>query len=126
MRSFNCCFCRSGSKLQHRHFAGAARPQTFENFNRRRLAGAVRTEQAEDLARVHFEIDSLHRFESAVRFAQALNVNDGLAHYSLGETGSSTVTGSDLRLDLRRTKPMKSATTDNAAQHRAKSSPWRT
>ena len=63
-----------GIESEHRHFAGAARPQTFENFNRRRLAGAVRAEQAEDFARVHFEIDSLHRFESAVGFAQALNV----------------------------------------------------
>ena len=39
-----------GIEAKHRNFAGTAWPETFENFNRRRLAGAVRAEADRSLA----------------------------------------------------------------------------
>src|SRR5205085_4011833 len=43
----------------------------LEDLDRRRLAGAVRAEEAEDLAVRDLEVDAAHRLERAVRFAQS-------------------------------------------------------
>ena len=43
-----------------------------ENAHDGRLAGAVGTEQPDDLARLHAEGDPLHRLEGAIAFDEAL------------------------------------------------------
>src|SRR5207248_2805187 len=47
-----------------------------EDLDRRRLAGSVRAEQAEDLARTELELDALQRFELTVRLRQSVNADD--------------------------------------------------
>src|SRR5205823_9056991 len=56
---------------EHRHLTGVAAPVALEDLDRRRLAGAVRAEEAEDLAVRDLEVDAAHRLERAVRFAQS-------------------------------------------------------
>ena len=48
---------------QHPRITAGARPQPFQDLDRRRLACAVRAEQAEDLAPLNLEIDALDRLE---------------------------------------------------------------
>ena len=58
---------------EHGHLAGVAPSVALEDLDRRRLAGAVRAEQAEDLALLDVEIDAAHRREIAVGLLQAAN-----------------------------------------------------
>ena len=53
-------------EAEHLDLAAVALPVALEDLDGRRLAGAVRAEQAEDLARRHLEVDSAHRLERAV------------------------------------------------------------
>ena len=66
-RGPGCC----GSWPSTRHLARVARAVALEDLDRRRLAGAVRAEQAEDLALLDLEVDAAHRLERAVRLPQA-------------------------------------------------------
>src|SRR6266487_5450497 len=61
---------------QHLDVTGIALSVALEYLDRRRLAGAVRTEQTENLAGVELEVDALQRFELAVRLGQAANADD--------------------------------------------------
>ncbi len=64
------------------HLDAAAVPSAvaLEDLDGRRLARAVRAEEAEDLAALDVEVDPAHRLERAVRLAQAAD-GDG-AHAS--------------------------------------------
>src|SRR5438067_10039617 len=61
---------------EHLYLPAVASPVALKDLNRRRLAGSVRAEQAEDLARTELELDALQRFELAVRLRQAVNADD--------------------------------------------------
>ena len=60
-----------GSKPSTLHLAGVALPVALEDLDRRRLAGAVRAEQPEDLAGRDLEVDPAHRLDAVVGLAQA-------------------------------------------------------
>jgi hypothetical protein len=55
-----------------RRFAGARRDQRGQHAQRRRLAGAVRAEEAEDLAFADAEVDAAHGFDGAALGAERL------------------------------------------------------
>src|SRR6185369_6977849 len=61
---------------EHLYLAGIASAVALEDLDRRRLAGAVRPQQAEDLSRAELEVDAFQRFEVAVRLRQAANADD--------------------------------------------------
>jgi hypothetical protein len=81
---------------EHLHVARVARPVPLEDLDRRRLAGAVRAEEPEDLAGAHLEVDPRNRLDTVVRLHEALDADRGLgaahARRRLGPDG--------LRLDL--------------------------
>src|SRR5262249_7538340 len=56
------------ASIEHLHIAGIRREQPFEDLDRRRLAGAVRTEQTEALAARNVEIEAVHGGHFAVPF----------------------------------------------------------
>ena len=58
---------------EHRHLAGVARAVALEDLDGRRLAGAVRAEQAEHLAACDREVDPAKGLVLAVALAQAGN-----------------------------------------------------
>ncbi len=58
---------------EHRHLACRPSAVALENLDRRRLAGAVRAEQAEHLALVDVEVDPADGFEIAVGLVEAAN-----------------------------------------------------
>ncbi len=61
----------AGVEAEHGDLAAVALPVALEDLDRRRLAGAVRAEQAEDLAGRDLEVDPAHRLDAVVRLAQA-------------------------------------------------------
>src|SRR5204862_2795166 len=61
---------------EHLYLAAVASPVALQDLDRRRLAGSVRAEQAEDLVRTELEVDTLQRFELAIRLRQAVNADD--------------------------------------------------
>ena len=61
---------------EHLHLTRIALSVALQDLDRRRLAGAVRTEQTEDLAGAELEVDALQRFELAIRLGQAANADD--------------------------------------------------
>src|SRR5215218_1574240 len=63
---------------EHRQAALAHARQPVDHLHRRRLAGAVRAEEAEALAALHVEVDAVDRDDAAVGLAQAARV-DGRA-----------------------------------------------
>ena len=63
---------------EHRHGAAVAAAVALEDLDRRRLAGAVRAEQREDLALADLEADAAQRLVPAVALAEVLD-DDGLA-----------------------------------------------
>ena len=65
----------AGIEAQDSDVAGAPGTVTLEDFNRRRLPGAVGAKEAEDLAAGDGELDSAHGFELAVRLAQTFDLN---------------------------------------------------
>ena len=58
---------------EHAHLAAVALAVALEDLDRRRLAGAVRAEEAEHLALLDLEVDPADRLELSVRLAQAAN-----------------------------------------------------
>jgi hypothetical protein len=54
--------------------------QSAKHAHRRRLAGAIRTEESENLSTVDLEGEIAHRLEIAVRFRQAGKDYDWLVH----------------------------------------------
>ena len=69
------------------HLAGVVVAVAFEDLDGRGLAGAVRPEQAEDLAGAHGEVDALEGLEVAVGLAQAAGFDDGGGHEVIVMTG---------------------------------------
>src|SRR4051812_11705451 len=65
----------AGVVPEHRDLAAAARAVALEDLDRRRLAGAVRAEQAEHLTAAHGYVDPAHRLELAVALAQRVNLD---------------------------------------------------
>ena len=70
---------RARVEAEHGDVAGVALAVALEDLDRRRLAGAVRAEQAEDLAGRDLEVDPAHRLDAVVRLAQA-DHGDGTRH----------------------------------------------
>ena len=64
-----------GIETEHGDIAAGARAQAFEDLDCGGFPGAVRAEQAEDLAGLYLEIDALHCFVRAVGFAQTARGN---------------------------------------------------
>ena len=65
-----------GIQAEHRDGAGRGHAQPFENLDERGFAGAVRTEQADQLPGAgNGEIDPAERMDGAVGLAQAVNVD---------------------------------------------------
>ena len=56
--------------------ATVGRAKPFEDLDRRRLASTVGTEQAEDLAGHHLEVDAVHGPDVAVLFDEAADADD--------------------------------------------------
>ena len=69
-----------GIETENGHIAAAPRTQTFEHLDRGRLPGAVRTEQTEDFASLHFNIDPFDGFERPVGLAQTARMDGWIAH----------------------------------------------
>src|SRR5262249_35464480 len=65
----------AGVDAEDGHVAGVALPVTLEDLDRRRLACAVRAEQAEDLAGADLEAHSLQRDVRAVRLAEGAHLD---------------------------------------------------
>src|SRR5205814_9906505 len=59
-----------GVDAEHLDLAAVATAVALKDLDSGRLPGAVRAEQAEDLAALHFEIDPAHRLDRAVGLAQ--------------------------------------------------------
>src|SRR3984885_4087457 len=68
---------RVGAEYLDGALAGLAK--AFEDLDGRRLAGAVGTEEGEDLAAAHLEVDPANRLLVSVALAQAANRNDRIA-----------------------------------------------
>ena len=64
---------------EHGHVAAVARPVALEDLDRRRLAGAVRAEEPEDLALGDLEAHAAQRLVGAVRLAQLVDGDRGHA-----------------------------------------------
>src|SRR5581483_1532743 len=60
---------------EHLHVAAVARAVALEDLDGRRLAGAVRAEQAEHLAGTDLEVDPAHRLVLAVALAQTAHAH---------------------------------------------------
>src|SRR4029077_11375671 len=79
-----------GVAAEHTHLAGVALAVPLEDLDGRRLAGAVRPEQPEDLSLLDREIDPADRLEVPVGLAQAADLDcrhrrgrvDGTRRYS--------------------------------------------
>ncbi len=61
----------TGIEPEHVHGPAVAPAETLQDLHGRRLAGAVRAEQAEDLTAPHLEVDAAHGLAAVVRLAQA-------------------------------------------------------
>src|SRR3974377_1766551 len=62
------------------YLAGSGLAQPFENFNGRRLARAVRSEQAETLTRLDRKVETAHRLDLAVVGFLQIAAPDGGSH----------------------------------------------
>jgi hypothetical protein len=63
--------------VEHRHLAGVGAAQPLDHLERRRLAGAVGSEDAEGLAAADAEGDAVHGREVAVALVQPLRGDGG-------------------------------------------------
>src|SRR5215216_6050371 len=68
------------SQAEHVDIAGVRREQSLENLDRRRLAGAVRTEQAKAFTALHRQRQVVNSDDGAVTFAQSFTRNRVLRH----------------------------------------------
>ena len=65
----------AGIEAEHGDLAGAAVAVALEDLDGRRLAGAVGTEQPEDLAALHGEVDPADGLEVAVGLSQTVDLD---------------------------------------------------
>ena len=61
---------RTPAQAEHFHFSRIRRRQAFADFDGGRLSRAIRPEQAEALARLHFEVEAIDRDHVLVRLSQ--------------------------------------------------------
>src|SRR5437660_4729926 len=71
-----------------RALARVGRQQPAEHSNRRRLAAAVRSQKAENLAALDTDREVLDNGASLVALGEAVNVDGGFAHCTVTSTGS--------------------------------------
>ena len=74
---------------EHLDGAAVARAVALEDLDGRRLAGAVRAEQAEHLARLDREVDPAERFVVAVALAEARDRDGAQSSTSTNAPGSN-------------------------------------
>src|SRR5690606_9560104 len=67
-------------KPEHAHFTGGRLRQPEQHEDGRRLAGAIRAEQAEHLALAHGEVYAVNRRDRPVLFDEALDLYHGVRH----------------------------------------------
>ena len=63
-------------EAEHPDLAGVGLAEALEDLDGRRLAGAVRAEQAEDLARADLEADAVNRLDLAIVLLQVAYTDD--------------------------------------------------
>ena len=68
-----------GVDAEHGDVSGAAREEAFEDLDGRRLAGAVRAEEGEDLAGGDLEVDAANGLRRSVVLLQPVHANGDLA-----------------------------------------------
>ena len=83
-----------GIEAEHRDLAGVPRAVALEDLDRGRLAGAVRAEQAEDLALLDPEGDPPHRIVVTVGLAQSADVHGRRHQISTATTAPGGKAGS--------------------------------
>ena len=71
---------RAGSTPRTRTSPSSASRWPFENLDGGRLTGAVGTEEAEDLAAVHGQVDALERLDVLVALAEVAHGDYGFGH----------------------------------------------
>src|SRR5581483_1886315 len=69
-----------GIGSEHAHVAVAALAKALEDLDRRRLPGAVRAEEGEDLSAVDLEVDAGDGVQVAVALAQPADADDHVVH----------------------------------------------
>src|SRR5581483_1825259 len=67
----------NGRAIEH-HFAAIGRVESGNHIDRRGLAGAVRTDKAEDFPRNDMEAQAIERREAAEALHQACHIENGL------------------------------------------------
>src|SRR5262249_5386327 len=88
------------SFAEYFHLTGSRRQQPFENLDGRRLAGAVRAEQAETLRGLNLQVEPVHgiddAFATAVLFVQ-VTTEDGRRHAGIivAELAPAEMDGND-------------------------------
>jgi hypothetical protein len=78
---------------EHAHLPRVARPVALEDLDGGGLAGAIRAQEGEDLARADLEIDPPHRLQAVVGLAQALDADHGFGHGAILGTASPSDRG---------------------------------
>ena len=98
MRGMTVCSAGPGGDTEHRGATAAGAHEAEQHADRRRLAGAVRSEEAEDAALGHGEIEPADRDLAAVDLAEAFGLDD-CPHLGAHPTGGipSTRMGADDR-----------------------------
>ena len=71
---------RAPAEAEHLDLAGVGREQPLENLDRRRLAGAVRAEQAEALAALHVQRQPVHGDDVAVALFESVTSHREVVH----------------------------------------------
>jgi hypothetical protein len=79
------------------HVAGISPPVALEDLDGRRLPGAVRAEEREDLAGLHSEGDPVQHLARAVRLAQARDLDDRHSATAKEPAGGKSGSGPPLR-----------------------------
>ena len=79
-----------------RHVPAGRADEAARDLHERRLAGAVRAEEAEELALRHVEVDAPQRLHRAIGLAQAAN-GQGERHAGVGWQGGRVSPGADRR-----------------------------
>src|SRR5439155_21349371 len=71
---------RADVDAQHAGLARGRVPEAFEDFDRRRLARAVRAEKGEHGALLHIERDPIDGLDVRIMLLQIVDVDDRLSH----------------------------------------------